>query len=212
MYIRVIGTIKDFGNRRHLAASQVRPISDHNEIFFHLLEAQYVHLLLRRGKPVRPSLLFARTLGGGEADVHGVIADDSTTTLVSALEEVLREGTPETTAWAGEATVEEVEACTTISSRSSRSFLPFVFHPCTRRSPRAIKLTSVGLMVKVYSARSCCSSPTTRPKKVCTSARLQRPSPAMRRTRFCAFLFLLSPHPSSSHSSTPQRVRSPKRT
>ena len=54
VYIRVIGSIKDFGNRRHLAATQVRAITDHNEIFFHLLESQYVHLVMRRGKPVSP--------------------------------------------------------------------------------------------------------------------------------------------------------------
>lgn len=135
VYVRVIGTIKDFGNRRHLAASQVRPITDHNEIFFHLLEAQYVHLLLRRGKPVRPSLLRSlQVYLGVDADVQGVVNDDSTTTRVSALEEVSREGTPETTAWVVEEMVEEVEACTTISSRSSRFILPFVSHPCARQA------------------------------------------------------------------------------
>lgn len=82
--------------------------------------------------------------------------------------------------------------------------LPSLYSP----KPRAIKLTSAGLMVTVYSAKSCCSSPTTRPKRVCTSARSQRPSLAMRRTRFCAFLFLLSSpklfaflHPSTSPKS-----------
>lgn len=58
MYIRVIGTLKTFANKRHIAASQILPITDLNEVFYHFLEAQYVSLLMRKGKIVSgPRLL-----------------------------------------------------------------------------------------------------------------------------------------------------------
>ena len=60
MYVRVIGTIKTFSNKRHLAATHIRKIEDKNEVFYHLLECQYVSLVMRRGKIVSSDLL-----GGG---------------------------------------------------------------------------------------------------------------------------------------------------
>lgn len=52
MYVRVVGTVKTFSNKRHLAATHIRPIKDHNEVFYHLLECQYVSLVMKKGKLV----------------------------------------------------------------------------------------------------------------------------------------------------------------
>ena len=50
-YCRVWGRLKAFGNKRHVGAHVIRPISDYNEINFHLLEATAVHLFFTRGPP-----------------------------------------------------------------------------------------------------------------------------------------------------------------
>ncbi|KAL7415051.1 hypothetical protein BDY24DRAFT_383552 [Mrakia frigida] len=60
MYVRVVGTVKTFSNKRHLAATHIRPIKDHNEVFYHLLECQYVSLVMKKGK-----------LGEGGAQAQG---------------------------------------------------------------------------------------------------------------------------------------------
>lgn len=51
VYARVWGRIKSFGtnNKRHIGAHVIRPVSDHNEIQYHLLEATLVHLQSTRG-------------------------------------------------------------------------------------------------------------------------------------------------------------------
>ncbi|RMZ82426.1 hypothetical protein DV737_g2136, partial [Chaetothyriales sp. CBS 132003] len=43
-YVRVWGKLKDFNGRRHIGSHIIRPISDYNEINYHLLEATSVHL------------------------------------------------------------------------------------------------------------------------------------------------------------------------
>ena len=53
MYVRVVGTVKTFSNKRHLAATHIRAIEDKNEVHYHLLECQYVSLVMRKGKLVR---------------------------------------------------------------------------------------------------------------------------------------------------------------
>jgi replication factor A2 len=50
-YVRVWGRLKSFGNKRHVGAHVIRPISDFNEISYHLLEATAVHLFFARGPP-----------------------------------------------------------------------------------------------------------------------------------------------------------------
>ena len=42
-----MGSIKVFGGKKHVAATHIRLITDHNEIFNHLLKAVYVTLSLR---------------------------------------------------------------------------------------------------------------------------------------------------------------------
>jgi len=50
-YCRVWGRLKAFNNKRHVGAHVIRPITDYNEINYHLLEATAVHLLFTRGPP-----------------------------------------------------------------------------------------------------------------------------------------------------------------
>jgi len=50
-YCRVWGRLKAFNNKRHVGAHILRPITDYNEINYHLLEATAVHLFFARGPP-----------------------------------------------------------------------------------------------------------------------------------------------------------------
>ena len=50
-YCRVWGKLKEFNNKRHVGAHVIRPITDYNEINYHLLEATAVHLFFTRGPP-----------------------------------------------------------------------------------------------------------------------------------------------------------------
>lgn len=50
-YARAWGRLKIFSNKRHVGAHVIRPIQDHNEIQYHLLEATAVHLYFTRGPP-----------------------------------------------------------------------------------------------------------------------------------------------------------------
>lgn len=50
-YCRVWGKLKAFNNKRHVGAHVIRPITDYNEINYHLLEATAVHLFFTNGPP-----------------------------------------------------------------------------------------------------------------------------------------------------------------
>jgi len=50
-YCRVWGRLKAFNNKRHVGAHVIRPITDYNEINYHLLEATAIHLFFTRGPP-----------------------------------------------------------------------------------------------------------------------------------------------------------------
>ena len=50
-YVRVWGKLKSFGNRRHVGTHFIRPITDFNEVSFHLLEATAVHMYFTKGPP-----------------------------------------------------------------------------------------------------------------------------------------------------------------
>lgn len=56
-WARVFGRLKGIANRRNVLAHIVKPITDFNEIQYHLLEATYAHLYFTRGPP--PSLTSA---------------------------------------------------------------------------------------------------------------------------------------------------------
>lgn len=48
-HIRVWGRLKSFSNKRHVGAHVIRPVTDFNEVNYHLLEATYVHLVNTKG-------------------------------------------------------------------------------------------------------------------------------------------------------------------
>ena len=48
-YVHVWGRLKSFSNKRYLHAHIIRPVTDFNEVNYHLLEAAYVHLFYTRG-------------------------------------------------------------------------------------------------------------------------------------------------------------------
>ncbi|KIW64718.1 hypothetical protein PV04_09633 [Phialophora macrospora] len=63
-YCRVWGRLKAFNNKRHVGAHIIRPITDYNEIHYHLLEATAVHLFFTRGPPPNQN-------GTNQANGHG---------------------------------------------------------------------------------------------------------------------------------------------
>ncbi|KAK4332767.1 Replication factor A protein 2 [Rhodotorula toruloides] len=60
-YVRIIGALKTFSNKRHVSANRVRPIEDFNEILFHPIECIYVHKYYTEGPP-----------GGGAGGTHAI--------------------------------------------------------------------------------------------------------------------------------------------
>ncbi|KAJ1881193.1 Replication factor A protein 2 [Coemansia sp. RSA 486] len=73
-YVRVYGELKFFGGKRHVSAHKIRPVTDHNEIAYHGMEAIYVHMTKTRG--VAPALQAAgasaanAAAGGGGANAY----------------------------------------------------------------------------------------------------------------------------------------------
>ncbi|KAJ1880062.1 Replication factor A protein 2 [Coemansia sp. RSA 1722] len=73
-YVRVYGELKFFGGKRHVSAHKIRPVTDHNEIAYHGMEAMYVHMTKTRG--VAPALQAAgasaanAAAGGGGANAY----------------------------------------------------------------------------------------------------------------------------------------------
>lgn len=51
VYCRVWGMLKDYYDKRHVQAHIIRPVTDMNEIHYHLLEATAVHLFFKYGPP-----------------------------------------------------------------------------------------------------------------------------------------------------------------
>ncbi|KAI0374901.1 replication protein A subunit RPA32 [Pilatotrama ljubarskyi] len=54
-YVRVLGSLKVFGNKRYITATHIKPYKGVDELFFHILEAATVTLIFERGPPPRPS-------------------------------------------------------------------------------------------------------------------------------------------------------------
>lgn len=69
-YIHVFGKLKEFNNKRHVAPQAIRPITDFNEINYHLLNATYVHLYFTRGPPGQAN-------GGVKSEGQGLFVDGS---------------------------------------------------------------------------------------------------------------------------------------
>jgi len=54
-YVRVLGQLKSFGNKKHVGSHKIHGITDFNEVAYHLLDATLIHLQLTRGPPPDPS-------------------------------------------------------------------------------------------------------------------------------------------------------------
>ncbi|KAI0636961.1 hypothetical protein C8Q77DRAFT_537691 [Trametes polyzona] len=54
MYVRVLGSLKVFGNKRYINATHIKPSST-DELLFHIAEVATVTLIFERGPPPRPS-------------------------------------------------------------------------------------------------------------------------------------------------------------
>lgn len=52
VYIRVMGSMKSFGNKKYINATHLRRIQDPTEVQFHFLEAMTVTLIFQKG-PVK---------------------------------------------------------------------------------------------------------------------------------------------------------------
>ncbi|KAH8433413.1 putative replication factor-a protein [Aspergillus melleus] len=71
-YAKIFGKLKAFGNKRFVGAHSVRPVTDINELHFHLLEAAAVHLFFTRGPPGGAGGNAAGGAGAGDASMGGV--------------------------------------------------------------------------------------------------------------------------------------------
>jgi hypothetical protein len=67
-YVRVWGRLRSFNNKKHIGAHVMRPVTDPNEVNYHLLEATYVHLYFTRGPPGGGGQQNNGAGGGGDGD------------------------------------------------------------------------------------------------------------------------------------------------
>ncbi|KIV92908.1 hypothetical protein PV10_04167 [Exophiala mesophila] len=79
-YCRVWGRLKAFNNKRHVGAHNIRPITDYNEINYHLLEATAAHLFFTRGPPSDAQTNGQKSMGtngvnGGAQNTYTSAAD-----------------------------------------------------------------------------------------------------------------------------------------
>ncbi|TKY85714.1 hypothetical protein EX895_005254 [Sporisorium graminicola] len=77
VYVRVLGTLKSFQNRRSISAGHMRPVIDYNEVMFHRLEAVHSHLQLTRGPK-------ASQANGGGAAAQGADRPQAQTSDINA--------------------------------------------------------------------------------------------------------------------------------
>lgn len=81
-HVRVWGRLKAFNANRYVGAHLIRPITDFNEVNYHMIESAYVHLYYTRGQPGQNGAaaagdsMFVDGAGGG-ADVGGNAASSS---------------------------------------------------------------------------------------------------------------------------------------
>ncbi|ORX37236.1 hypothetical protein BD324DRAFT_650842 [Kockovaella imperatae] len=66
-YVSILGSIKVFGGKRQISATHIRPITNHDEVFNHLLKAVYVSMTVRYPNGV-PNDGGARGAGGAVAN------------------------------------------------------------------------------------------------------------------------------------------------
>ncbi|KAK9831904.1 hypothetical protein WJX81_007708 [Elliptochloris bilobata] len=73
VYVRVHGKISDFDNKKRINAWQIRPITDFNEVTYHLLKCifQHVHLTKTNGGSGGGAAAAAPAFAGGAAVARG---------------------------------------------------------------------------------------------------------------------------------------------
>ncbi|KAI1103113.1 replication protein A, subunit RPA32 [Jackrogersella minutella] len=67
-YVRVWGRLKSFGNKRHVGAHVIKPVTDFNEVNYHLLEASYVHIFFTVGGGLSGGAAGGAVGGGGDGN------------------------------------------------------------------------------------------------------------------------------------------------
>lgn len=72
-YIRVLGTVKAFQNKRSVSAGHIRRVDNYNEVLFHKLETVWVHLQITTGAAG----------AGGEDSKDGVGAGNNASSTLS---------------------------------------------------------------------------------------------------------------------------------
>lgn len=73
-YCRVWGRLRAFNDKRHVQAHIIRPITDYNEINYHLLEATALHLFFTRGPPGTAGDNDQKQTGGQNGQMDGSAA------------------------------------------------------------------------------------------------------------------------------------------
>lgn len=84
-YVRVVGNLKTFANKRYINAISIRPVTDPHEIYFHILETIAVALTLERGMPNHQSNTAATS-----HSTQGVSAYSPSTTGINNTSEQVR--------------------------------------------------------------------------------------------------------------------------
>ncbi|KAI0054149.1 nucleic acid-binding protein [Auriscalpium vulgare] len=83
-WVRVTGMLKMFGSKRYINAVHIRPVKDHQEIFFHLAEVMSTQLIFDRGPPAPADK------GNGGASAYTAQAQAATSNQYSHLPAVPR--------------------------------------------------------------------------------------------------------------------------
>ncbi|KAF5373877.1 hypothetical protein D9758_000632 [Tetrapyrgos nigripes] len=73
-YARVTGNLKAFNARRYLNATNISPIEDPHELYYHLLETVYVTMMLKHGPPVSGGQPGQITSGSGSGSMSAYTA------------------------------------------------------------------------------------------------------------------------------------------
>ena len=94
-YARVWGRLKTFGSKRHVGAHVIRPLTDYNEIQYHLLEATAVHLFFARGPPESLDKITAQNAHGNQGELAGAKALPSNLSSLARRVHKVLETTPQ---------------------------------------------------------------------------------------------------------------------
>jgi len=68
-YVRIIGILKSYNDRRHITCVHIRPITDFHEVLYHFAEATALHLHFTRGLPNGQSNGLSNGMTNGNGDM-----------------------------------------------------------------------------------------------------------------------------------------------